>query len=149
VVFRKYIIVGGSLGLLLTILIFGFTGDRLPRYRSEMLAVKAITTIQTAETQYYVQFGRYAVSLAQLGPTGANLIDRDLATGHKGGFEFGLWLTQAGYAISARPIPFGANGIHTYYSDQSMDIHQHNGQEPATVVDPLLGDPVRRSPGRA
>src|SRR5439155_20543860 len=65
-------------------------------YAQEMAAVKAITTIHTAETQYYSQFGQYATSPTQLGPptsgasgpNGAELIDRDLATGEKGGFKF-------------------------------------------------------------
>ena len=38
------------------------------RYAQEMAAAKAITTIHTAETQYYSQYGVYATSLAQLGP---------------------------------------------------------------------------------
>src|SRR3954453_8400924 len=57
------------------------------RYAQEMAAQKAITTIHTAQTQYYSQFGQYATTLAQLGPpasgspgpNGAELIDRDLA----------------------------------------------------------------------
>ena len=36
------------------------------RYAQEMAAVKAITTIHTAETQYYSQYGDYATSLTQL-----------------------------------------------------------------------------------
>src|SRR5579863_6245469 len=38
------------------------------RYAQEMAAVKAITTIHTAETQYYSQYGAYATTLQQLGP---------------------------------------------------------------------------------
>jgi type IV pilus assembly protein PilA len=118
------------------------------RYAQEMAAAKAITTIHTAETQYYSQYGQYATSLAQLGPPasgtsgpqGADLIDKDLATGEKGGFKFILQQTQTGYALSVNPVAFGTSGTHTYYSDQSMSIHQHNGQEPATASDPLLGE---------
>ena len=110
--------------------------------------MKAITTIHTAETQYYSQYGQYATSLTQLGPptsgaagpNGAELIDRDLATGEKGGFKFILQPTQTGYALAATPTQFGTSGNHTYFSDQSMAIHEHNGQEPATVNDPLLGE---------
>ena len=118
------------------------------RYAQEMAAAKAITTIHTAETQYYSQYGQYATSLAQLGPPasgtpgpqGAELIDKDLASGEKGGFKFILQQTQTGYALSVNPVAFGTSGTHTYYSDQSMSIHQHNGQEPATASDPLLGE---------
>jgi hypothetical protein len=68
------------------------------------------------------------------------LIDRDLATGEKGGFKFVLQQTQSGYSLSVNPVAFGTSGTHTYFSDQSMSIHQHNGQEPATATDPLLGE---------
>ena len=117
-------------------------------YAQEMAAVKAITTIHTAETQYYSQYGQYATSLTQLGPptsgtagpSGAELIDRDLASGEKGGFKFNLQPTATGYAVAAVPLQFGTAGTHTYFSDQSMSIHTHSGQEPATANDPLLGE---------
>src|SRR5580700_5435011 len=84
------------------------------RYAQEMAAQKAITTIFTAETQYYSQFGQYATSLTQLGPpasgaagpNGAELIDRDLATGEKGGFKFVLQQTPTGYSVQVTPIAF-------------------------------------------
>jgi type IV pilus assembly protein PilA len=118
------------------------------RYAQEMAATKAITTIHTAETQYYSQFNQYATSLTQLGPpasgaagpNGAELIDRDLASGEKGGFKFVLQQTPTGYALAVTPTAFGTSGTHTYFSDQSMSIHVHNGQEPATANDPLLGE---------
>jgi type IV pilus assembly protein PilA len=119
-----------------------------PVRSTEIVAVKAITTIHTAETQYYSQYGQYATALAQLGPpasgtpgpNGAELIDRDLADGEKGGFKFVLQQTQAGYSLNVNPVAFGTGGTHTYFSDQSVSIHQHNGQEPATASDPLLGE---------
>jgi type IV pilus assembly protein PilA len=118
------------------------------RYAQEMAAVKAITTVHTAETQYYSQYGQYATTLTQLGPpasgaagpNGAELIDKDLASGEKGGFKFVLNPTPTGYALIVNPTTFGTSGSHTYFSDQSMTIHQHNGQEPATANDPLLGE---------
>jgi type IV pilus assembly protein PilA len=121
---------------------------RARTYAQEMAAVKAITTIHTAETQYYSQFGQYATSLPQLGPptsgaagpNGAELIDRDLASGEKGGFKFVLQPTQTGYSLAANPTQYGTSGTHTYFSDQSMAIHAHSGQEPATVNDPLMGE---------
>jgi type IV pilus assembly protein PilA len=118
------------------------------RYAQEMAAQKAITTIHTAETQYYSQYGQYATTLAQLGPpasgspgpNGAELIDRDLASGEKGGFRFVLQPTPTGYAVQVTPVTFGVGGAHTYFSDQSMSIHVHNGQEPASVTDALMGE---------
>lgn len=124
------------------------------RYAQEMAATKAITTIHTAETQYYSQYGQYATSLAQLGPpasgtpgpNGAELIDRDLASGEKGGFKFVLQQTPTGYALAVNPTAFGTSGTHTYFSDQSMAIHVHNGQEPATANDGLLGESQQQAP---
>jgi type IV pilus assembly protein PilA len=123
------------------------------RYAQEMAAVKAVSTIHTAETQYYSQFGNYATTLLQLGPpasgaagpNGAELIDRDLAGGEKGGFKFILTQTPTGYALQVTPTAFGTSGTHTYFSDQSMTIHQHNGQEPATPNDPILGESAAQS----
>jgi prepilin-type N-terminal cleavage/methylation domain-containing protein len=117
------------------------------RYAQEMAAEKAITTIHTAETQYYSQYGQYATALAQLGPpasgtagpNGAELIDKDLAGGEKGGFKFVLQPTPSGYGVVVNPVNEAA-GNHTFFSDQSMAIHVHNGKEPATVSDPLLGE---------
>ncbi len=114
-------------------------------YSQEKAAVKAISTIHTAETQFDAQFGRYATTLAQLGPTGAKLIDKGLASGETGGFKFVLNPTLTGYALAAQPTTFGS-ARHTYYSDQDMTIHQHNGKEPGTRNDPLLGDPVPHHP---
>jgi type II secretory pathway pseudopilin PulG len=117
---------------------------KAPRYRQEMDAVKAIATIHTAEIQYLGEYGHYASNLIQLGPgqDNANLIDRDLAHGEKKGFKFVLRLAPAGYNLVVTPSQFGLSGRHTYYSDQDMGIYQHNGKEPATRNDPLLGDPV-------
>ncbi|MDE3194814.1 MAG: prepilin-type N-terminal cleavage/methylation domain-containing protein [Acidobacteriota bacterium] len=117
-------------------------------FAQEMAAQKAINTIHTAETQYYSQYGQYATSLAQLGPptsgtasvNGAELIDKELAAGEKGNFKFTLSPSPTGYTLTAVPTQFGVSGNHTYYSDQSMGVHQHSGPEPATVNDPLVGE---------
>ena len=111
-------------------------------------AVKAITTIHTAQVQFYSSYGRFAASMTELGPpasgaegpSAAGLIERDLASGEKGGYKFTLAATPTGYTISAVPTQFGSSGSKTYFSDQGMGIHQHNGQEPATTSDPLIGE---------
>ena len=85
-----------------------------------MAAEKAITTIHTAETQYYSQYGQYATALAQLGPpasgtpgpNGAELIDRDLASGEKGGFKFVLQPTPTGYGVVVNPVNEAARKPH-------------------------------------
>ncbi len=153
---RKRSLAGFSLIELLIVIaiILIILGVALPKltksrtFAQEMAAQKAISTLHTAQTQYYSQYGGYATSLTQLGPptngapgpNGAELIDRDLASGEKGGFKFTLQQTSTGYAISALPTQYGTSGNHTYFSDQSMATHQHSGPEPATPNDPLMGE---------
>src|ERR1700730_258229 len=60
----------------------------------EMAAIRQITTIHQAETQYYSQFGRYATSLTELGPppsgaatpAASDLIPKVLADGKNSGY---------------------------------------------------------------
>jgi len=101
--------------------------------------LKGILTLHTAEVEYHDAYGRFATSLQELGPTGTNFIDRPLADGVQNGYRFALVGTPAGYAISAAP-DHPSVGSRTYFSDQSMGIHVHNGPEPATVNDPLQGE---------
>ena len=69
------------------------------RTENEKAAIAALKTIQTAQTQYYSQFGRYASSLRQLGgrdgsgkstPEAAGLLDSELASGVRKGYRFAL-----------------------------------------------------------
>lgn len=116
---------------------------RARMYAQEMAAIKTITTIHTAQAQYYSQFGKYATSLAELGPpssggptpSAADLIPSDLATGEKGGYKYILTASPTGYAVNANPVAYNNSGSRTFYSDQNMVIHEHYGQEPATVND--------------
>ncbi len=111
-------------------------------------AVKTINTIHTAQVQYYSSYGRFATSLQELGPpasgadgpASAGLIERDLATGEKGGYKYAIQVTPTGYSITATPSQYPSSGSKTYFSDQGMGVHQHSGQEPATTSDPLVGE---------
>jgi type IV pilus assembly protein PilA len=104
-------------------------------------AIKAIQTIHWAEVQYKSQFGRYANALSELGapasgpatPSAADLINEDLSHGVKGGYKFTLTGNAAGYAITAVPVAFGSTGNRTFYSDQTMVIHQNFTPVPATA----------------
>jgi type IV pilus assembly protein PilA len=117
----------------------------------ETSCVKAITTINTAQVQYYSNYGRYAASLRELGPpasgaegpSAAGLIERDLASGEKGGYKFALTPTATSYTISVVPSQYGTSDK-TYYSDPPMRIHVHEGREPATANDPVLGETAQR-----
>ena len=122
----------------------------VPQYNKQMMsahetaAQQTIRTIHAVELQYYSQFGRYAVSLAELGPpasgaaspAAADLISKDLAEGKKSGYIFTLAGTPTGYSISAVPETFNSSGRRTFYSDQTMISRQNWSQEPANVNSP-------------
>jgi type IV pilus assembly protein PilA len=110
----------------------------------EMAAIRQINTIHQAEAQYNSQFGQFATTLSQLGPpasgpdgpNAANLIPKDLADGKKSGHVFTLTGTPTGYAINVVPEQFGGTGRRTFYSDQSLSIHNNWTAEPATALSP-------------
>src|SRR6266481_4494093 len=72
---------------------------------SETVVIREIQTIHQAQTQYMSQFGKYATTLAELGPPAsggpgpqaADLIPASLASGEKGGYTFTMTQTPAGY----------------------------------------------------
>jgi prepilin-type N-terminal cleavage/methylation domain-containing protein len=109
-------------------------------------AIKAITTIHTAQAQYYSQFGKYATSLKELGPptsgtpnaSASDLISADLAAGEKGGYKYDMQVTPTGYTVSAAPTAFGNSGSRTFFSDQSLTIRQNFSAEPATAESPEI-----------
>jgi type IV pilus assembly protein PilA len=113
----------------------------------EMAAIQAIQTINTAQQQYYSQFGRYANSLQELGPptsgtpgpSAADLIPADLAQGTKQGYNFVMTATPAGYTINANPVTFGSTGRRTFYSDQSLVKRENWSAEPAGPTSKELG----------
>jgi type IV pilus assembly protein PilA len=111
----------------------------------EMAAIRQIGTIHTAQIQYYSQFGRYAATLAELGPPpsggqagpqASDLIPRTLSEGKNTGYVFTVAATPLGYSVTANPEAFGSTGRRTFFSDQTNVIHQNWGQEPATVNSP-------------
>ena len=113
----------------------------------ETAALGGIRAIHIAETQYSSQFGRFAKSLAELGPaaTGgqsgpasADLIQADLASGIKGGFKFVVEETPTGYRISATPEAYNRTGRRSFYSDQTMTMRENWGPDPATASSPEI-----------
>ena len=111
----------------------------------EMAAIRQITTIHQAETQYYSQFGKYA-ALAELGPpasgaagpSAADLIPKILADGKNSGFIFAVQSTATGYAVTAVPETFNSTGRRTFYSDQTLQIRNNWTQEPANANSPEI-----------
>jgi prepilin-type N-terminal cleavage/methylation domain-containing protein len=107
----------------------------------EMAAIRQITTIHTAQTQYFSQFGRFATKLEELGPpsngqpgpAAADLIPGELAAGNKTGYNFVLQPTKEGYTVQANPSAYNNTGRRTFFSDQSLVIRENWSAEPATV----------------
>src|ERR1700689_3143245 len=75
----------------------------------EMAAIRQITTIHAGETQYYSQFGRYATTLAELGPpasgaaspSAADLIPKVLSDGKNSGYTFAVAATPLVHCVTA------------------------------------------------
>jgi len=112
----------------------------------EMAAIRQITTVHQAETQYYSQFGKYAETLQALGPpasgapgpAAADLIPKVLADGKNSGYVFSVAATPTGYTVTAVPEAFNSSGRRTFYSDQTLVIRNNWGQDPATVESPEI-----------
>src|SRR5690349_14409983 len=96
--------------------------NRAKMYAHETAAIKTIQTIHTAQTQYQSQFGKFAASLTELGPpqngqagpTAADLIDGNLASGEKSGYKFIVVGNQGGYTISAVPLAYNSTGSRSF-----------------------------------
>jgi type IV pilus assembly protein PilA len=107
----------------------------------ETAVVSEIKTIHTTEAQYFAQFGRYAATLAALGPHGtrpigpeaAGLIPQNLADGKKSGYLFELAPTEDGYQVTAVPQKFGSSGRRSFYSDQTLVIRHSWTKETAAA----------------
>lgn len=107
----------------------------------EMAAIRQIQTLHQAELQYNSQFGKYAATLAELGPptsgaagpAAADLIPKVLAEGKNSGYIFSVQASPTGYGITAVPENFGSSGRRTFFSDQTLVVRNNWTQEPANV----------------
>ena len=112
----------------------------------EMAVVREIQTVNTAQAQYRSQFGKFASSMAELGPpasggpgpSAADLIPGSLSSGEKDGYSFVLTATPSGYTLTVNPKVYNTTGRRTFYSDQNMIIHQNWSAEPANASSPEL-----------
>src|ERR1017187_9628800 len=117
-----------------TLLYFGVPLGERNVYRSRMYAqetaaLKALQTLNTAQVQYNSQFGRYARSLTELGPSASNLILPDLAAGERHGHKFTLTGTPQGYSIQGAPTVFGSTGSRPVYTHQSLILLEDYGKQ--------------------
>lgn len=113
----------------------------------EMSAIKSMSTINTAQIQYFSTYGRYAQSLAELGPapgnaaaspSAADLIPNSLATGIHNGYVFTMVGTPAGYSVNADPQA-DTTGTRHFYTDHDAVI-RHNYSQPASETDPEISE---------
>lgn len=102
-----------------------------------MIPIRAITSIYTAETQYYSEYGRYG-RLQDLGPQSADLISHELAGGRTGDYAIAAERTSEGYRITAIPRNSQCHTCRSFYSDQTMAIHVSKRSELASASSPLL-----------
>ncbi len=122
--------------------------NKVQMYTRETAAIKAIQTVRDMQVQYQSQYGRFAKSLAELGPpTGggapspasAGLIGSDLASGVKQGYRYVVSEKPGGYVVTATPETYGTSGSRSFYSDETMVIRENYGAEPATASSPEMG----------
>src|ERR1044071_4036817 len=89
--------------------------NKTQMYMRETAAIKAIQTIHQVEVQYQSQYGKFASSLAELGPpssgqpspAAADLIGNDLSGGVKQGYKFTVTPLPGGYQVNANPETYG------------------------------------------
>ena len=120
---------------------------RSPMYPREVYAVIEIRAIHAVQAQYLSEFRQYGKNLRELGPPAegelpgaqaADLIPADLATGTNNGYRFDLAGDGSRYVITATPVALNVTGCRSFFSDQTLVIHEHHGCEQATAQDPEL-----------
>jgi type IV pilus assembly protein PilA len=111
----------------------------------ETMVVREIHTVGQAQSQHQSQFGKYAATLAELGPPvkggvdgpgAAHLIPASLASGEKDGYRFVMTSNAGGYTVVASPEVFGSTGRRTFYLDQDGIVHENWGPELASADSP-------------
>ncbi len=140
--------------MIVVAIIFIILAIAVPKYSNarmqtnELAAIRMIGTIHTMQLQYQSQFGKFAVTLQELGPppsgqpgpAAADLIPEDLAKGKKSGFVFQMQGTPGGYTLTVVPETYNSSGRRSFFSDQTMVIRENWGPEPATVSSKVIGN---------
>src|SRR5713226_6701011 len=101
----------------------------------EMAATRNLYTINTAQVQYFSTYGRWATTLAELGPpassgaaasaAAAYLLSGDMASGTKQGYVYIMVGSPQGYTVNANPQVYNTTGSRSFFTDQSTVIRQH------------------------
>jgi prepilin-type N-terminal cleavage/methylation domain-containing protein len=116
--------------------------DKARMYSQEMAGIRQISTVHTAQTQFYSQYGKYATTMTELGPPAsgqpgpqaADLIPGDFALGIKSGYQFILQGGPNGYTLNVNPVVYNSTGRRSFFSDQTLVIRENWGPEPATAT---------------
>ena len=115
------------------------TMGNMKRYADETSAIQSVRAINMAQSQYEATYpaNGYACSLTALGgdpksgppsPTGAQVLQTDLAAGIKSGYSFAVGNCTkinnngvdriTGYTVTATPLTVGQTGNRSFCSDQ-------------------------------
>jgi hypothetical protein len=108
-----------------------------PAMRNDGRALRLVHLLRNAEAKYQAQHGRYA-DLSALGPSGANLVPKELASGKVNGYEFHIEVSVSGYRLTAWPLVDGKTGFRSLYCDETGAIRQSWGPGRATATSPLV-----------
>jgi type IV pilus assembly protein PilA len=103
----------------------------------EKSAVIWIGRINQAETAYFSQFDKYAITLTRLRQL--DLIARSIEDGKASGYLFTVAARPKGYTITAVPEVPGQTGRRSFYSDETLVIRANDTiAVPATAASPEL-----------
>lgn len=136
------LIISGIILVIIVVLLPKFGGDQM---NSRELAVQLeLRTINTAQVQYRSRFGKFASTLAQLGPpaagvpgpAAADLILSSLASGEKEQYRFVMTATPVGYTLTAKPKFYNNSGRRSYYTNQTMAVRSSTSAEGANANSP-------------
>lgn len=120
---------------------------------SEASAISNLHTLSDAVESYRRAYGKLPDSLAELGPAPANqispdqasLVDKELASGMAGGYEFRYRIVAAqgsasgAFEIAAVPQEYGKTGRRSFLLDADGKIHAADRHgELATAEDPVV-----------
>jgi type IV pilus assembly protein PilA len=107
---------------------------------NESASVSSIHAINTAEIAYSSAnpLLGYSALLADIGPTGGNYIDGQLASGTKSGYKFTYAPTGAtpytGYTLNVDPLTRGVTGGRSFFSNET-NVTRYNQAAAASAND--------------
>lgn len=111
---------------------------------NQISAIASLRKISTAAMVYSSKHGSYPPSLSAMGPSGAGLIDKELASGRRNGYAFayvqrGMHRGQStdAFEASADPIVQNRTGIFHYFVDETGVIRRRKGEAAGRDSPPL------------